>query len=89
MPLSDAASDHSHIVRYERLQRGAFYADFRRDRRLNPEVYHCVIQREGSAEILRWTQHRSLEEAKEAAQSELSQLTIRNDSEQQISARSS
>lgn len=89
MPFSDAASDHSHIVRYERLQRGAFYADFRRDGRLNPEVYHCVIQREGSAEILRWTQHRSLEEAKEAAQSELNQLSMSNNSEQHISANSS
>lgn len=89
MPVSDAASDHSHIVRYDRLQHGAYYADFRRDRRLDPEVYHCVIQREGSTEILRWTQHRSLEEAKQAAHSELSQLSTRNDSEQQISAKSS
>ena len=59
----NAASGEANVIRYERLQSGAYYADFRRDRRLNPEVYHCVIQREGSTEILRWSQHRTLEGA--------------------------
>ena len=63
-----------HIVHYERLRQGNFYADFRRDRRLYPEVYHCVIQREGSNEILSWSQYRSLEKAMQAAEFELTRL---------------
>lgn len=78
----NASSDHSHIMRYERLKYGAYYADFRRDKRLIPEVYHCVIQREGSAEILRWTQHRSLEEALEDANAELRRLSIAQEQRQ-------
>jgi hypothetical protein len=89
--VSDATSDDSHIVRYERLQRGPYFADFRRDKRLNPEVYHCVIQHEGSTEIIRWTQHRTLKEAVQTAETELKRLTTRQDLgnlEQQISAQS-
>lgn len=68
------ASDDSHVVSYERLKHGPYYADFRRDKRLTPEVYHCVIQREGSTEILRWTQHRTLEAAIHEAEHELKRL---------------
>jgi len=74
MPASHLARKRSHIASYERLQRGAYYADFRRDKRLMPEVYHCIIQRKGSREILRWTQHRSLEDAVSAAEAELRRL---------------
>lgn len=66
--------DGFHIVHYERLRQGNFYADFRRDRRLYPEVYHCIIQREGSSEILSWSQYRSLEKAMQAAEFELRRL---------------
>lgn len=52
-----------HIIHYPRAQRGSHYADFMRDKRIHPEVFHCVIQREGSSEILSWTQHATLEEA--------------------------
>ena len=71
----NSGADHSHVARYERLKHGDYYADFRRDKRLVPEVYHCVIQREGSAEILRWTQHRSLQEAMQDADAELKRLS--------------
>jgi hypothetical protein len=75
MPVNDNPSpDHSYIVRYERLKRGPYYADFRRDTRLVPEVYHSVIQHDGSSEILRWTQHRSLDEAIQEASIELNRL---------------
>jgi hypothetical protein len=89
MPVSDATSDHSFILRYERLKHGPYYADFRRDKRLNPGVYHCVIQREGSTEILRWTQHHSLQEAVNAAKLELNQLAITPQPGPQISPPSS
>ena len=65
-----AASD-GNILRYERLRRGSYFADFRRDTRLFPEVYHCVIQREGSETILSWTQHRTVEAAIRTAEAEL------------------
>ena len=71
MSNPEAASEISNVIRYERLQSGPFYADFRRDKRLDPEVYHCVIQREGSTEILRWSQHRSLDGAMRTACAEL------------------
>jgi hypothetical protein len=69
-----AHSDARHVATYERIRNGRFYADFRRDKRLYPEVYHCVIQREGSAQILSWSQHRSLEHAIASAQEELKQM---------------
>jgi hypothetical protein len=74
MPASHPARNRSHIARYQRLQRGPYYADFRRDKRLVPEVYHCIIQRKGSSEILRWTQHHSLEDAVSVAEAELRRL---------------
>jgi hypothetical protein len=75
--MSDSSAQNGpNVIRYERLCRGPYYADFRRDKRLVPEVYHCIIQREGSAEILRWTQHQSLEEATSTANAELTRLAL-------------
>jgi hypothetical protein len=54
---------------------GDYYADFRRDKRLVPEVYHCIIQRQGSNEILSWSQYRSLDAARQAAEAEISRLS--------------
>ena len=64
----------AHVISYERLRQGTFYADFRRDQRLFPEVYHCIIQKEGSTEILGWSQFRTLDRAKLAAERELQRL---------------
>jgi len=75
MSESNAASEEANVIRYERLQHGLYYADFRRDKRLNPEVYHCLIQRAGSSEILRWSQHRTLEGATRTARAELRRLS--------------
>ena len=72
---SNAASEVSNVIRYERLQEGPFFADFRRDKRLDPEVYHCVIQRDGASEILRWSQHRTLDGAIRTARAELKRLS--------------
>ena len=48
----DKSRNGAHVISYERLRQGTFYADFRRDQRLFPEVYHCIIQKEGSTQIL-------------------------------------
>ena|SRR5690242_9312533 len=63
-----AGNSPEHIIRYPRLQRGSHFADFMRDKRIYPEVYHCVIQREGCNEITSWTQHSTIEEAMENAE---------------------
>lgn len=79
VPIDDPniESEVSNVIRYERLQNGSFFADFRRDKRLDPEVYHCVIQREGASEILRWSQHRTLNAAIRTARAELKRLSAK------------
>lgn len=77
LPDTNAESEVSNVIRYERLQNGPFFADFRRDRRLDPEVYHCVIQREGTTDILRWSQHRTLNAAIRTARAELKRLSTK------------
>jgi hypothetical protein len=74
MSVTSTVSDASHVLKYDRLRVDNYYADFRRDKRLYPEVYHCIIQREGSTEILSWSQHRTLEAAQCAAEAELNRL---------------
>lgn len=76
--------ENSHVVRYQRLRRGNYYADFRRDKRLYPEVYHCIVQRDGDSEILAWTQHVDLASATAVAEDHLQRLA---DSENADSAR--
>jgi hypothetical protein len=75
MGLARAATDGAHVVSYERLRRGDYFADFRRDRRLSPEVYHCVIQRDGSTEIVAWSQFHSLDEAQQFAEKHMRDLS--------------
>jgi hypothetical protein len=70
----DKSRDGAHVLRYDRLRQGSFYADFRRDKRLSPEIYHCIIQKDGSTEILSWSQFRTLERAILAAERELQRL---------------
>ncbi len=75
------SGEPEHIIRYPRLQRGSHFADFVRDKRLDPEVYHCVIQREGSKEIFSWTQHSTLEAAMESAEVALTLIFGSNSAE--------
>ena len=72
---SVGSSTDANVIRYERPRRGNFFADFRRDRRLYPEVYHCVVQRTGDANILVWTQHTTLDSARAAAEEHLQRLS--------------
>ncbi len=68
---SDAAGN---IVRYRRLRKGPLFADLRLNTRLQPQIYHCIIQREDSPEILSWTQHDSLKSAMRSAKAELERI---------------
>jgi hypothetical protein len=72
--MSAKLSDASHVIHYDRLRRGNYYADFRCDKRLKPVVYHCVIQRDGSSEIIAWSQYSSLDSALQFAESQLQHL---------------
>lgn len=78
MGTAKTVSSGSHIIRYERVRHGDYFADIRRDKRLSPEVYHCVVQREGSTEILAWSQYRSLEEALRFAEQQMRHLSGTN-----------
>jgi|KBSMisStandDraft_5_1062788.scaffolds.fasta_scaffold01254_4 hypothetical protein len=66
--------DGANVICYDRLRQGSFYADFRRDKRLYPEVYHCIIQKDGSTQILSWSQFRTIDRARLAAERELQRL---------------
>lgn len=66
------------VIRYERRRRGNFFADFRRDKRLYPEVYHCIVQRTGHAQILAWTQHSTLQAAQSSAEEHLERFSRSN-----------
>jgi len=64
------------LLRYRRLKildRG-FCAEIACDLLGTPAIWHCVIQRTGSADILAWTQARTEQAAVAAARKELSKL---------------
>ena len=63
------------VIRFERLRRGNFFADFRRDKRLHPEVYHCIVQRTDDDQILVWTQHTTLDAAHASAEEHLERFS--------------
>ena len=76
LQLVDSGTDGANaVIRYERLRHGNFFADFRRDQRLHPEVYHCIVQRTGDAQILAWTQHTTLDDARASAEEHLERLS--------------
>lgn len=51
------------IQRYEPLLLDGYRAYFSRDMRIEPPVFHYVITKESSPEILVWSQTESLQEA--------------------------
>ena len=56
------------------MRRGPFVAEIVSDRRASPRVYHCIVQRQDSAEILMWTQEKTLDEAADVAMRHLTEL---------------
>ena len=57
-----------------RLQVGGYIADILVDRRNPSTVFHWIVQRVGSAEILQWGQETTFDEAKAAATGYLKDL---------------
>lgn len=58
-----------------RLAIGNYIADILVDPRSYATVYHWIVQRLGSAEIIAWSQENSFEDAEEAARECLRNLT--------------
>jgi len=58
-----------------RLTVGNYLADILIDPRSDATVYHWIIQRMGSAEIIAWSQESSFEAAEQAAREYLRNLT--------------
>ncbi len=56
-----------YVEKYEPLLRNGYRADFSRDTRIHPPVYHVIVSRHGGPEILHWSQFHSLDEAREYA----------------------
>ena len=57
-----------------RVTLGDYIADVLVDSRGHEKVYHWIVQRAGSAEILEWSQERSFEDAMAAARGHLERL---------------
>lgn len=64
----------SYIERFPPLLLSGYRADFSRDTRIRPAVYHLIISREGEREILGFAQATSLEEAIMQARGEIEAL---------------
>jgi hypothetical protein len=56
-----------------RIKKGQYFADIIADTR-TAGVYHCIVQENGSTEILHWTQERTEKDAVEAAKFRLRRL---------------
>jgi hypothetical protein len=61
-----------------RLTLGDYFADIVVDARQHIPIYHWIVQKVGSAAIVRWSQEQTFEEAKSAALSYL-QIVIRQE----------
>jgi len=59
-----------------RFQIGNYFADIFLDSRQQATIYHWIVQRVGSAEILSWGQEESFEAAESAARSCLVHLDV-------------
>lgn len=74
IPISNNGDSTASIERYEPMVMEGHRAEFSRDLRLNPPVFHYIICREHSKEIIWWSQAHTLEEARAAAARYISQF---------------
>jgi hypothetical protein len=65
------------IEKYGPIVRSGYRADFSRDTRVKPPVFHYVISLDGSREILAFSQANSLQEARAQARKEIDTLASR------------
>ena len=67
------------IEKFEPIRCQGYCAYISRDTRLYPPVYHYVIVKDGSNDILAWQQARSLDEARSAAVTDMEDLARMSD----------
>jgi len=72
--LVAAARRASEPISNTRLIVGDYIADVLLDTREHAQLYHWIVQKTGSPEIIYWGQESSFDEAKSAAQSYLDSL---------------
>jgi hypothetical protein len=60
-----------------RIRLSDYYADIVCNRRSTPEIWHWIVQREGSTEILKWGQERQRSNAEAAARQYLRRMLER------------
>ena len=65
-----------------RLTLGDYIADILLDTRHDSKIYHWIMQKQGSAEILQWGQEYSFEEAQREAQACLESFVSRDQTKQ-------
>ena len=52
-----ASAPHTRLLKY------GFVVDILADPKMDPPIYHCIIQRPGAKEILYWSQERTYRDA--------------------------
>lgn len=57
-----------------RIERLPYFVDIVQDIRSSPAVWHCIVQRHGSSEVLAWFQETSEDIAQQSAVNELEHL---------------
>ena len=57
-----------------RIERPPYFADIVQDSRTTPAKWHCIIQRQGSSEVIAWFQEATQNSAEQAAAVELENL---------------
>ena len=57
-----------------RIERLPYFVDIVQDARSNPPIWHCIVQREGSSDVIAWFQAATEQDARESGASELEAL---------------
>ena len=61
----------------ETIEEGSYFADLFENQKVTPPVYHYIITRRGSTEILDWGQGFSLDSMRQQAEGWLAQIARR------------
>jgi hypothetical protein len=57
-----------------RIERQPYFVDVVQDSRSHPPVWHCIVQRHGSSNVIAWFHEASEQEARQSAVRELETL---------------
>jgi hypothetical protein len=62
------------VQQWKGFRQGEYIGEIRHDRSVSPPVFHYLVTREGSNEIVVWAQERAPQEARRALEETLAQL---------------